>query len=131
MMFKKVILYSLALLITVLMFSRCYYDKTQVQYPASNCDTANVSYSTDIISILDAACQSCHKGASSSSGINLYDYATIKSLALDGKYAYGSLLSSVSFQGGNPNPMPQSGNQLPQCDINKIRAWVNRGAPDN
>ena len=127
---KKLFLFSI---ITIIIFfsSGCYFDKTQLQYPASNCDTTNISYTIDIVGILDASCQSCHKGTSSSSGINLYDYATIKSLALDGKYVYGSLLSSVSFQGGNPNPMPQGTNQLPACDINKIRAWVNRGAPDN
>lgn len=118
-------------MITIFIFSGCYYDKTQLQYPVSNCDTTKVSFSTDIINILDASCQGCHKGTSSSSGINLYDYATIKSLALDGKYVYGSLLSSVSFQGGNPSPMPKGSNQLPVCDINKIRAWVNSGAPDN
>ena len=117
--------------IVVFTFNSCYYDKTQLQYPATTCDTTNVSYSIEIINILDASCQGCHKGSSSSSGINLYDYATIKSLALDGKYVYGSLVSSVSWQGGNPKPMPQGGNQLPVCDINKIKAWVNRGAPAN
>jgi hypothetical protein len=127
---KKVFLFSIITII-VSFSSGCYYDKTQLQYPASTCDTTNISYTIDIVSILDASCQNCHKGASASSGINLYDYATIKSLALDGKYVYGSLLSSVSFQGGNPNPMPQGTNQLPACDINKIRAWVNRGAPGN
>jgi hypothetical protein len=129
-MIKKIFFYT-ATVIVVFAFSSCYYDKTQLQYPATNCDTTNVTYNTDIVNILDASCQSCHKGASSSSGIDLYDYATIKSLALDGRYVYGSLLSSVSFQGGNPNPMPQGANQLPACDINKIRAWVNGGAPGN
>lgn len=129
-MMKKIFFYTTAI-IFVFAFGSCYYDKTQVQYPSTTCDTTNVSYNIDIVNILNASCQGCHKGSSSSSGINLYDYATIKSLALDGKYIYGSLVSSVSYQGGNPNPMPQGENQLPECDINKIRAWVNLGAPDN
>lgn len=129
-MIKKIFFYTTTAIV-VFTFSSCYYDKTQVQYPATTCDTGSVNYNTDIINILDASCQSCHKGSSSSSGINLYDYATIKSLALDGKYIYGSLLSSVSYQGGNPNLMPQGGNKLSECDINKIRAWVNLGAPNN
>lgn len=130
-MIKKAFLFALSLMIIVFIFSGCYKDKTQLQYPENMCDTTNVSFSTNILNILDASCQSCHKGASSSSGINLYDYATIKSLALDGKYVYGSLLSSVSLQGGNPYPMPQGATQLPACDINQIQAWVNKGAPDN
>jgi hypothetical protein len=129
-MIKKIFVYT-TIVIILFAVSSCYYDKTQVQYPATTCDTTNVSYSIDIINILDASCQGCHKGSGSSSGINLYDYATIKSLALDGKYVYGSLVSSVSYQGGNPNPMPQGGNKLPECDINKLRAWANLGAPDN
>jgi len=129
-MIKKIFIYT-TIIIVVFELGSCYYDKTQLQYPTTTCDTTNVSYSVDIANILDASCQSCHKGSSSSSGINLYDYATIKSLALDGKYTYGSLVSSISFQGGNPNPMPQGGSKLPECDINKIQAWVNRGAPAN
>src|ERR1041385_7366806 len=105
-MFRKVTFFSAALLTVILLFEGCFYDKSQQQYPAVPCDTAHISYGTDIVAILDANCQGCHKGTSAQSGINLYDYATIKSLALDGKYVYGSLLSSVSYQGGNPNPMP-------------------------
>ena len=128
-MHKKISLSGAVLFSAILFFNSCFYDKSEQQYPAVTCDTTNVSYSIDITAILDASCQGCHKGASSSSGIDLYNYSTIKALALDGKYVYGSLLSAVSFEGGNPNPMPQGANKLPDCDVNKIRAWVNRGAP--
>ena len=130
-MYKKIFFSAAVLLCVVIFFNSCFYDKSQQQYPVVACDTTNVSYSVDITAILDASCQGCHKGTSSSSGIDLYDYATIKSLALDGKYVYGSLLSAVSFEGGNPTPMPQGANKLPGCDINKIRAWINMGAPGN
>ena len=128
-MYKKKFLAAAVLLCVFIFFNSCFYDKSQQQYPAVTCDTTSVSYSLDITAILDASCQGCHKGASASSGIDLYNYSTIKVLALDGKYVFGSLLSAVSFEGGNPNPMPQGANKLPDCDINKIRAWVNRGAP--
>ena len=130
-MIIKKILASAVLLTVIVLFNSCFYDKSEQQYPAGACDTTRVSYNADIMAILDASCQGCHKGPSAKSGINLYDYTTIKSLALDGKYTYGSLLSSVSHEGGNPNPMPQGANKLQECDINKIRAWVNMGAPAN
>ena len=130
-MHKKISLSGAVLFCVILFFNSCFYDKSEQQYPAVTCDTTNVSYSIDITAILDASCLGCHKGASSSSGIDLYNYSTIKALALDGKYVYGSLLSAVSFEGGNPNPMPQGANKLPDCDVKKIRAWVNRGAPGN
>ncbi len=112
------------------MFCGCYYDKADQVYPSVNCDTTVVRYSVEITTILDASCKSCHEGSNSISGIDLYDHATIQRLALDGKFIYGTLLSAVKHEGG-ASPMPQGDPKLPECDINKIAAWVHRGAPDN
>ena len=97
---------------------------------ADNCDTTIVRYSMEIETILDRSCRGCHGGTSPSSGINLYDHATITGLALDGKHTFGTLLSAVMHEGG-AKPMPQGAPKLPDCDINMFRAWVNRGAPNN
>ncbi len=111
-------------------FSGCLYDKADQQYPSAGCDTTTVRYSIEINAILDASCKSCHDGTNSISGIDLYDYETISGYALDGKFTYGTLLSAVMHEGGAPE-MPQGQPQLPDCDINKIAAWVHSGAPDN
>ncbi len=95
-----------------------------------SCDTALVRYSIEIKTILDRSCRGCHGEINPSSGINLYDYTTISQLALDGLHTYGTLLSAVMHEGG-ASPMPKGGDKLPDCDINKFRAWVNRGAPNN
>ncbi len=118
-----------AILITSL-FTGCFYDKADQVYPGGNCDTTLVRYSVEINTILNASCKSCHDGSNSISGIDLYDHKTIQGLALDGKYTYGTLLSAVMHQGG-ASPMPQGDPKLPECDINKMAAWVHRGAPDN
>ena len=130
-MFKKIGLTATAFLLFIVIFEGCYYDKADQQYPSVTCDTSLVRYSVEIRSILDANCSSCHQGEGSISGINLYDYATISGLALDGQYVYGSLLSAVLHEGGNPNQMPQGGAKLPDCELNKFRAWVNSSAPNN
>jgi len=131
-MFKKIVLAATVCLLAIIIFEGCYYDKADQQYPFVGCDTTVVQYSVEIKAILDANCKSCHQeGAAGFNGINLYDHATIQGLALDGQYTFGSLLSAVLHEGGNPNPMPQNGNKLPDCDLNKFIAWVNRGAPDN
>jgi hypothetical protein len=131
-MLKKFVLALTGLLLGIIIFQGCYYDKGDVQYPSAGCDTTVVRYSVEIKAILDANCKSCHQvGAAGFNGINLYDHATIQGLALDGQYTFGSLLSAVLHEGGNPNPMPQGGNKLPDCDLNKFTAWVNRGAPNN
>ena len=130
-MLKKLLLAATAFFLLTVMFEGCFYDKADQQYPSVPCDTTVVRYSVEIKSILDANCSSCHQGSAPISGINLYDYATISTLALDGKYVYGSLLSAVLHEGGNPSQMPKGGTKLPDCELNEFRAWVNRGAPDN
>lgn len=129
-MSKKVFLVLLLVVISIIFFEGCYYDKADQQYPSTVCDTTVVTYTVEIMAILDANCKTCHGGSADlGGGIQLYDYNVISGLALDGKFTYGTLLSAVLHEGGAP-PMPQGGNKLPECDINKFRAWVNRGAPN-
>ncbi|HEY2726873.1 MAG TPA: hypothetical protein VGI61_06845 [Parafilimonas sp.] len=133
-MLKKIIFSAAIFFVFIIIFQGCYYHKADLQYPSTgnSCDTTVVRYSVEIKSILDANCKTCHdeNGANTISGFNLYDYSTISSLALDGQFTYGTLLSAVMHVGGAPF-MPQSGGQLDQCDMNKIAAWVHNGAPDN
>jgi hypothetical protein len=112
-------------------FTGCQYHKADIIYP---CDTTVVRYSVEIKAILDLNCQNCH-GADpeqniNSHGINLYDYSTISSLALDSLCDVGSLVSAVS-RNGCTSFMPKGQPKLSDCDINKFTAWVQRGAPDN
>jgi hypothetical protein len=131
-MLKKVV-FAATLLVAYVIFSEsCVYHKGDQQYPSTgySCDTMNVRYSVEIKSILDANCKPCHDGTNSISGIDLYDHTTISTLALDGHFTYGTLLSAVMHTGGAPM-MPLGGPQLEQCDINKIAAWVHMQAPNN
>lgn len=133
-MIKKIALVTISSFVFIILFQGCFYDKADQQYPSTSnsCDTTVVRYSVEIKSILDANCKTCHdeNGANTISGFNLYDYSTISSLALDGQFTYGTLLSAVMHVGGAPF-MPQSGGQLDQCDMNKIAAWVHNGAQNN
>jgi mono/diheme cytochrome c family protein len=111
----------------------CMNNKGDQDYPSSptsSCDTTTVRYSVEIKSILDANCKGCHNGSNSLSGIDLYDHSTIAAYALDGKFTYGSLLSAVKHEGGAPE-MPKGAPKLQDCDINKIAAWVHKGALNN
>lgn len=129
---NKILFAATAILICLIFFESCFYNKADVQYPtaANSCDTSNVRYSVEIKGILDANCQQCHDGSNSFSGIDLYNYSVISSLALDGDDTYGTLLSSVKHEGG-ASLMPQGEPMLQDCDINKIAAWVHAGAPNN
>ena len=127
-MLKKIFLAATVLVVYIIFSEGCVYHKGDEEYPFV-CDTTNVQYSVEIKAILDANCKSCHDGTDQT-GYDLYDHATIAELALDGEHIYGTLLSAVMHEGGAPE-MPQGGQKLNDCDINKIAAWVHAGAQDN
>lgn len=89
------------------------------------CNTANVSYSANISPILQDNCNFCHNTSSPLVGVNTDNYSSIKILA-----DKGSLLGTITHATGFV-PMPLGRSKLSNCDINKIRAWIAAGAPNN
>lgn len=113
------------------LFVSCKYEKETVV----PCDTSIVSYNADIMSILDANCKQCHSPENApifGNNYNLYDHSIISTLALDGNFTYGTLLSAVKHEGGAPEmPRPAGSPKISDCEINTIAAWVHQGALDN
>lgn len=108
----------------------CYYDKAELVYPVSNCDTANVKYSTTIVSILTTNCYTCHSNANASfsgGGVKLEGHANLVTLTTGG--VNSRLVKAVNHTG--PSPMPKGQPKLPDCQVNQITAWVLDGAPNN
>lgn len=101
----------------------CYYDNEEELYGLNGCDTTAVSYRNDILPILDNNCYNCHDANTFSvSGYQMDSYALIQNYV-----SSGALVDRIS---SSNSPMPPSG-KMDQCNINKIKAWVNAGAPDN
>lgn len=89
------------------------------------CDTVNMKYSTDIQPILAANCYSCHANGAAQGGVTLQTYNPVKQRATN-----GILLNVITHASGFP-AMPYQRPKLSDCDINKIRDWINRGALNN
>jgi cytochrome c553 len=108
----------------VFIISSCYYDKEELLYGNTPCDTAAVKYSVQIVNTLNAACMSCHGGtAASGGGVKLGDYASLKTYADN-----GLLLNAITRTN---NPMPKGGARLSDCRIAEIRTWIRNGTPNN
>jgi len=121
---KKYILIIL-IFIAVVGFSSCYYDKGDYLY-AGACDTAAaVSYSKNVVPLLQQQCYSCHSGGSPSGGIAMGTYATDKAMAVNGK-----LYGSISFAAGF-SPMPQGAPKMTTCQLATIKKWIDSGSPNN
>lgn len=91
---------------------------------SSTCNTSNMSFANDIAPIISSNCNGCHSGSSPSGGVNLSNYSGVAAVAASGK-----LYNSVA-QNGMAQAMPQT-SKLSNCNINKIKAWVDAGYPNN
>ena len=105
----------------------CTYNNEEELYgnQTGNCDTTTVSYTTDIVPLLQSNCYVCHSQNAAMGGVTLEGHSRAQLYANNGR-----LLGSVSHAPGF-SPMPKSGNKLSLCEINKIKRWINLGSPNN
>jgi cytochrome c553 len=110
----------------MLFFQSCQYKKEDVAYPVTSCDTSNVKYSVEIVSILQTNCYSCHSNANAATlggGNKLEGYTNLKPYA-----QFGSLVDAITR---TSNTMPKGMAKLSDCNIAKIRTWVKNGYLNN
>lgn len=118
--------FRITVLFSVFILSGCYYDKEEELYGALPCDTSNVTYAASISSIMGTyGCLSCHGNVNPSAGIVLNNYTGVKAAVVNGSL-YGSLNHSQGFA-----PMPQGAGKISNCDLSRIKAWIDSGAPNN
>jgi hypothetical protein len=106
-------------------FTGCYYDKEDILYKSKPpCDTSNVTYSQTMVSIVTANCNVCHSTQVASGGVITDTYAGLSKVALNDK-----LWPAVNWTG--PIHMPQGADKLSDCDLAKIKIWIDAEAPEN
>lgn len=119
---KKLIIPIFSLVIIALL-SQCTKDNVEEFYAGNECDTVNVSFSEVIDPLIDRNCKSCHYSGNGTA-VTLVTYTDIKKHSDN-----GNLLGTIKHE-PNYSPMPQGG-KLDDCSIQKIEAWVNKGAPND
>lgn len=91
------------------------------------CETTDLSYTNDIAAIINGSCATsgCHE-MDSSTTFEMHDYATSKA-AVD----FGRIVGAINHEEGFvPMPFPSGADKIEQCNIDKITAWINDGAPE-
>jgi Cytochrome C oxidase, cbb3-type, subunit III len=91
------------------------------------CKTDSMSYSNNVVPIMQSYCFSCHGNGNTggSGGINLEGYNNLKPYVDNGK-----LVGNITHAPGYV-PMPYGQPKMPDCEINQIVAWVDQGAKNN
>lgn len=110
--------------LAISLLSSCYYDVESELYP-EGCDTPTiVSFSADVLPIIDLNCaiSGCHVDGGEGPGL-LAEYETVRD------YVDSGDLENRVFNSPE-DPMPPTG-QLGECDLEIILHWINQGALDN
>ncbi len=126
----KTTTYSLLIILVAILFtySSCETNNAEELYPnAGNCDTTSVKFSTEVKPILMANCAKigCHSTSFMAAGFAYETHTETMTSVSNGK-----LIGAINHKSGF-SKMPKGGSKLIACDINKIQAWINRGALDN
>jgi len=111
----------------VLYLAGCSKQSEDKLKAATTCDTTAVSYSLQVLPILQNNCYSCHGAGSTagSGGIDLSTYTKLKVYA-DNGFLVGNVTHSPGYVG-----MPYGLPMLPSCEVNTIVAWVHQGTKNN
>lgn len=118
--------FSIALL-SVCFLSGCYRDNEEMLYPQTDdCDISHVSYQATVAPLLQKyGCTGCHSGSAASGNLSLDSYSSVSSIAKNGK-----LFGAINHVPGY-SAMPKGGGKMTNCDINKIKAWIDAGSINN
>jgi len=116
-----------SLLLSAIFLSGCYRDNEEMLYPQTgSCKVSNVSYQATVVLVLQKyGCTGCHSGPAASGNLSLDNYNSVSSVAINGK-----LFGTINHVPGY-SAMPKGGGKMTNCDINKIKAWIDAGSINN
>ena len=116
---KKKLLY-LSIISSLFNFSSCAEDNLNKLETDLLCDTLTISYSQDVEPIILNNCN--FSGCHSASSNNIYDATDFSAVSANANAIYGSI---------NNGSMPENASKLPECDIAKVKKWIDDGKLNN
>lgn len=91
------------------------------------CDTTTFNYSSNIKPILNTFCNGCHSGTNPQGDIDLSTYTLLKEYIDNNQESFvGSIEHTAGYAA-----MPKAATKLTNCNIIKIKKWINSGSPNN
>jgi len=116
---KQILVFLLS--ISFLAFVACGEDEMDT------CETTGLTYTNDIAPIINGSCASaaCHgSGTVTTFPMGNYDETSTA-------VGFGRIVGAINHdEGFLPMPYPEGSAKIEQCNIDKITAWINDGAPE-
>lgn len=117
-MTKKI---GILIFLALVFVTSCYFDKEEELYPNNNCNTQNVTFSTQVLAAINNKCATagCHVVG----GIppNLTNFAGVS----------GSI-DRIRIRALEQRSMPPASSpKLTDCEHKQIQTWITNGAPNN
>lgn len=122
-----------AIVVTLFLATSCSFDSVEdIKPPVGPCDTVEVSFATDVITILERNCSNqsfnnfngdCHQAGSPIADYTIY--AGVKAKVDEGKFEQRALVEKnmpPTFSNG-PRPDPN--------ELQMLMCWIEAGAPNN
>jgi uncharacterized membrane protein len=98
----------------------------------ASAQTATISYSADVLPILQSRCWNCHGGDRTEEGLNLTTFAGIMAGSENGSVVTpGDADNSLLAEQVVSQEMPKRGPKLTPPQVQIIIDWINQGALDN
>lgn len=91
----------------------------------NECITEDISYATFVSDVVATHCNGCHGTSGAQGGVTTATYEGLKTVALNGRL-YGAIERLPGY-----NFMPLGSAKLDQCIIDKVKSWIDDGAPNN
>jgi len=94
--------------------------------------TATVSFSADVLPIINSRCENCHGGDKIEKDLNLLSYNGIMAGSEDGAVvAPGDVAGSLLYDLISSGKMPKRGPKVTPVELALIEAWIAEGALNN
>lgn len=94
--------------------------------------SGEISFSRDILPVLQSRCINCHGGQRTSEGLDMTAYAALMAGSQNGSVVTPGEAASSSFVTlAAEGKMPKRGPKLTPAEIKLLTDWVNAGAPNN
>ena len=121
------ILAIIFLMASVFVIVSCGDKEEEEEEMEGTCMTDDLTYGNFAADLINGSCATsgCHNADANSNGtFPMNNFETV-STAVDN----GRILGAINWEDGFSN-MPKGGDQLSDCNIEKMTAWINAGAPE-